>query len=90
MLQRLQFQEFFKHKTVDQNASQSIEQFQEIFKSLDLGKTKHWQKYQDKLGEFIADFNSWVKDSSRKVNQFNFWTNFLSNIASVLIDFTRS
>ena len=34
MLQRIQFNEFFEDKNVDQNASQSIEQFQEIFKSL--------------------------------------------------------
>lgn len=88
MLQRLQFQEFFKDKTVDQNTSRSIDLFQEIFKSLDLGKTNHWQKFVDDLSEFIADFMSWVKDSSRKSNQFNFWTNFQSNI--VLIDLARS
>ena len=61
MLQRLQFQELLKDKTVDQNPSPSIEQFQEIFKSLDLGKTNHCQKYEDELSEFIADFNSWVE-----------------------------
>ena len=68
MLQPLQFQEFWKDATVDQNASQSIEQFQEVFKCLDLGKTNHWQKYEDELSEFIADFNSWVEDLSRKIN----------------------
>lgn len=80
MLQRLQVQEFFKDATVDQNGSQSIDQFHKVFKCLDLGKTNHWQKYEDELSEFIADFNKWVEDLSWKSNQFNFWTNFLNNI----------
>ena len=52
--------------------------------------TSQWSKWMNILDKFEEAFNTFKTSGSAESNLFAYWNNFLSNMAPVLRDLTRS
>ena len=90
-LQQLQYTELISS---NENASDDLRyhlhSFQEMFKNVQTCESTNWKHHENSMNDFLICLDAFIKDASKKSRQFKFWTIFLSDILSVLLDLIRS
>ena len=89
-LQQLQYTELISSNEMHPMIYITICSHFKMFKNVQTCESTNWKHHENLMNDFLFCLDAFIKDASKKSSQFKFWTIFLSDIVSVLLDLTRS